>query len=617
MAEFFSEIANAAANKNASASGDSSHYSLPVYEWFGNDARYNFPTNLTAELGSANNPSYHATHNTDVISQNPIFNTFEGSDGEKGFEIKKTSASNAHSAIVEIRGGTGHWMPAPIFRTLSFFWKNYNNADSNYRVYTPGLTLRNWKTNATKRWTAGWENAADSSPSGTIKPVSGLGKAEEVNALGPDWIVYGVWFYLLSNSTSTSQTTRSALLDLRFGWHNPIGGGGSYKMIIPDKMSWDDYRAMKERGEVKFYSLSSRTSASISTDVTSAQTGQKVNISWEATGGSKYILHGIRDGAYNEVYDAVSASGTYEYYSNRTGSFGFTIKVLDSDDNVIDSAAANAITITASTASISSSNTNPEKGEQYVISWNCTGGNSYIHSDRDVSASGSANKTRNGDGSITQYIKVISADGSTVVAEDSVVVTTKVVTTASISADKERQGYNEPVTITWSASGASSYKLYGSDGHGTQTVSSSGSKTFTGRSSSGTNYYRILLFDSNGNEIRREQVNVSQLGKGRLWRHGATAGGSKNNWKYDSSSLTKFHNTDKNNISQLNYFKTFQAGTYHIRIGEIWGDVYFPAPSAVNNSNTGVTKFPTGIKLPGSGTPPANGTEIEIYEDYP
>ena len=254
--EFFSEIEQVAANKNAGASGDASHYSIPVYEWFGNDAQYNFPSSITAELGSANDPRYYATHNTDIITQNPIFSTFEGGDDEKGFQIKKTSASNVHSAIVEIRGGTGHWMPAPIFRTLSFYWKNYNNANANYRVYTPGLTLRNWKTNAQQRWTVGWENAADPNPSGKIFKVSGLNKAEQVNALGPDWIIYGVWFYLVSNSTSANQTARSTLLDLRFGWHNPIGGSGSYKMVIPAKMSWDDYRAMKQQGEVKFSVLS-------------------------------------------------------------------------------------------------------------------------------------------------------------------------------------------------------------------------------------------------------------------------------------------------------------------------------------------------------------------------
>lgn len=254
MAEFFSKIATEPANKSAAPSGDAAHYNLPVYEWFGNDARYGFPTSITADFGDANNPYYVATHNIDFQRYGPLFSTPDVPEDERGFEIKKTSASDVHSALVEIQGGTGHWMPAPIFRTLSFFWKNYTSVNANYRVYTPGLTLRNWKTNATQRWTVGWENAANSNASTQIFKVSGLNKAEQINALGPDWYIYGVWFYLLSNSTGSNQTARSLLSDVRFGWHNSLPSG-AYKMVIPDKMSWDDFRALKQRGEASFYSL--------------------------------------------------------------------------------------------------------------------------------------------------------------------------------------------------------------------------------------------------------------------------------------------------------------------------------------------------------------------------
>ena len=253
MAEYIQEIAAEPANKSAAASGDASHYSLPIYEWFGNESTdYGLPNSITADFGDARDPYYVSTNKGDVQRTGPIFSTPEVPDNQRGFDVKKTSTSNVHSIIIEIRGGIGHWMPAPIFRTMSFFWQNQNNANSNYRVYTPGLILRNWRTNAQKYWSVGWENAADPNPGGKLYKVSGLAKAEQINALGPDWYIYGAWFYLLSNQTQAAQTTASKFADLRLGWHNPLPSG-TYKMIIPEKMSWDDFRAMKLRDEAAYY----------------------------------------------------------------------------------------------------------------------------------------------------------------------------------------------------------------------------------------------------------------------------------------------------------------------------------------------------------------------------
>ena len=249
MADFINNIASEAANASASSS-DSSHYNLPIYEWFG--AEHSFPTKIEPDLGDSTG-AYFGDNNTDFTRYGTLFLTPGLSSSEKGFEIRKESTTNAHSAIIEFRTGIGHWMPAPLFRTLSYFWKNHTQYNANWRVYTPGLTLRNYKTNQQKRWTAGWTQGNDPTNSGKLFKVTGLNKAQQVNALGPDWYVVGAWFYMYSQGTSGNQNPRGELTDFRLGWHNPDTGAGATKLIIPDKMTWNDFRTMKQRGEVSFY----------------------------------------------------------------------------------------------------------------------------------------------------------------------------------------------------------------------------------------------------------------------------------------------------------------------------------------------------------------------------
>ena len=256
MASTYTEFATEPANLDAVAN-DAAHYNLPVYEWFGDFT--NFPTRITPDLGDINTSYYSGSNNSDFTRKNSLFQTPALAANQVGFEIQKPSTNISHTALIEYRRGTGHWMPAPLFRSFSYYWKNHTNANSNWYVYSPGLTLINYKTNALKRWTAGWQHSKDANPSGRLYRLTGLNKAQQVNALGPDWYIVGAWFSLKSNATEANQSPRSELTDFRLGWHNPDTGSGATKLIIPNKMSWDDLRETRQRDEVSFYSIDSGT----------------------------------------------------------------------------------------------------------------------------------------------------------------------------------------------------------------------------------------------------------------------------------------------------------------------------------------------------------------------
>lgn len=623
MSEFTSHIASEPANKVMNNTGD--FYSVPRYEWFGEPGtqQYRFPPTFRPDFGAGTEWDMDWTN--DGGSETDIKNNWvtrrdapwkipvDLANDQMGFTIHKPSTAAAKEIPVVIEGGVGHWMPAPIYRNIAWWWQNETGNNSNWIVRTPGLVLRNWRTNEKKTYSIGWNTRqGGTGTNGTSYVVSGIGKATPVNQLGPDWFVYGVMFHMRSKSTQANQSPRGFLVDVTLGWHNPDITTGSNKLIIPDKMSWDDFRAMKQRGEVSFYILNSPSSASISTDVTSARTGQKINISWEAEGGSKYILHGIRDGIYNEVYDAVSASGTYEYYSNSTKSIVFTIKVLDSNDNIINSADTATITIAASTATISSSNTNPELNEQYVLTWNCVGGNTYKLNNSSKNASGSQTNTRRDYGSITYTIKAISVDGTTIVAQDSVTMTTKTPPEASISSNQTQAGEGETFRISWTASGGSSYKLYDSRDGSRYTVSANSSKDFTASSIKSTRSFTIEVYDSSGTKVKTESVNVAQLGSGKKWYYSSTVTSGNGKWG-SGSSKSKFHNTDADNIDQRTWWNNFSAGTRKVKFRGSYYEVYMPEIDNVAPGSGGIASFNVIISWPFT-YPPAGGSELVIFD---
>ena len=264
MAEFISQIALEPANQAINNSGD--FYKPTRYEWFGSPGTqvYSFPNTFRPDFGHGGSWDQDWLQNVSAGSITDFYVTRTKapwkiptsiSNAEHGFYIEKPSTTEAKQINIRIDGGIGHWMPAAIYRNIGWYWKNATGLNSNWRVWSPGLVLRNWKTNEEKIYSIGWTEAAYASTAGQIKIVTGQQKSDPVNALGPDWFIYGAIFQMRSNGTSGTQSPKAELLDLVLSWHNLDTGPGATKLIIPDKMSWDDFRALKQRGEVSFYSL--------------------------------------------------------------------------------------------------------------------------------------------------------------------------------------------------------------------------------------------------------------------------------------------------------------------------------------------------------------------------
>ena len=264
MAEFTSEIALEPANQAINNSGD--FYKPTRYAWFGSPGtqRYTHPNTFRPDFGHGANWDQNWVQNVSTGSIPDFYVTRQKapwkiptsiSNADHGFYIEKPSTTEAKQINIRIDGGIGHWMPATIYRNIGWYWKNATALNSNWRVWSPGLVLRNWKTNEEKIYSIGWTEAAYVSTAGQIKVVTGQQKSDPVNALGPDWFIYGAIFQMRSDGTSGNQNPKAELLDLVLSWHSLDTGPGATKLIIPDKMSWDDFRALKQRGEVAFYSL--------------------------------------------------------------------------------------------------------------------------------------------------------------------------------------------------------------------------------------------------------------------------------------------------------------------------------------------------------------------------
>ena len=262
MAEYIQEIALEPANQAINNSGD--FYKPTRYEWFGSHGteRYTHPNTFRPDFGHGGSWDQDWVQNVSAGSIPDFYVTRTKapwkipasiSNADHGFYIEKPSTTEAKQINIRIDGGVGHWMPAAIYRNIGWYWKNATAANANWRVWSPGLVLRNWKTNEEKIYSIGWTEAAYVSTAGQIKVVTGQQKSDPVNALGPDWFIYGAIFQMRSDGTSGNQSPKAELLDLVLSWHNLDAGPGATKLIIPDKMSWDDFRALKQRGEVSYY----------------------------------------------------------------------------------------------------------------------------------------------------------------------------------------------------------------------------------------------------------------------------------------------------------------------------------------------------------------------------
>ena len=147
MAESISQIATEPANQ-VMASGD--FYKPTRYEWLGaaGTQQYRFPPTFRPDFGhgsewdvdwtndggsEANIESQWVTRReapwkvpTSITSDKYGF-----INDEHGFYIKKPSTTAAREIPVIIEGGVGHWMPAPIYRNIAWYWNNQTYANSN------------------------------------------------------------------------------------------------------------------------------------------------------------------------------------------------------------------------------------------------------------------------------------------------------------------------------------------------------------------------------------------------------------------------------------------------------------------------------------------------------
>lgn len=265
MTEFISHIATEPANQVINNTGQ--FYNPTRYEWFGANGtqRYTFPDTFRPDFGHGSYWDQDWVQNQSVtnISNNIVTRQMAPwkaspftTDEQHGFYVESPLTASELKINVRIDGGIGHWMPAAIFRNIGWWWKNHTAVNSNWRVWSPGLVLRNWRTNEEKIYSFGWTESAYVSTTGQIKLVSDQAKSDPVNALGPDWFIYGAIFSVQSKDTQGTQAPKAEMVDLVLSWYNPMPAG-TYKMIIPDKMSWGEFREHKQRGEVSFYSLNS------------------------------------------------------------------------------------------------------------------------------------------------------------------------------------------------------------------------------------------------------------------------------------------------------------------------------------------------------------------------
>jgi len=231
------------------ANNQSGHYySTELIPWFrasGQPADY--PNTFTPDIGSKY--EFRVTH--DASAYNYIYNKtdpfwpVEG-DFNKGFSVQSPNSKDGRAINYRIVGGKGHWMPCPIFRSLSFYWDNTSNNDRSWYIKHTALVLKNWKTDEEKTW--GFSMNTTNKGSRVII----LNSVNEVRAMGPDWFVYGVIFNLRTASTSGSLIGQGRLVDCRLGYECDRPSTGNHKLILPKAMTWGNLTSAMRAGQMKY-----------------------------------------------------------------------------------------------------------------------------------------------------------------------------------------------------------------------------------------------------------------------------------------------------------------------------------------------------------------------------
>jgi hypothetical protein len=233
---------------SAWANNQSGHYySTPLIPWFrANGQPSEYPNEFVPDIGNR----ITFSQNVDPSAYNYIYNKTDPfwpqeGDFDKGFSIQSPYVSSHRQFNYRISGGKGHWLPCPIFKSLSFYWSKETNVSGAWYVKHTALVLKNWKTDEEKTYGFGM----NSTNSGSRVVI--LNTVDEVRAMGSDWFVYGVIFNLVRPSTSGSTEPKARLVDFRLGYECS-GLTGTNKLILPKQMTWGNFTNAMKAGQMKY-----------------------------------------------------------------------------------------------------------------------------------------------------------------------------------------------------------------------------------------------------------------------------------------------------------------------------------------------------------------------------
>lgn len=233
------------------ANNQSGHYySTPLIPWFratGQPADY--PNTFTPDLGTKHtfSSNVNASAYQYVYNKTDPFWPQEG-DFDKGFSLQTPNSKDLRQFNYRIVGGKGHWMPAPICRSVSFYLSNESKNAKSWYVKHCALVLKNWKTDEEKTW--GFSHNSTSQ----TERIFLLTSVDSLRSVGPEWFIYGVVFNLGTPATSGSLIGKSRVVDFRLGYECR-GLTGTNKMVLPKQMTWGNFTSAMQAGQMKYEPL--------------------------------------------------------------------------------------------------------------------------------------------------------------------------------------------------------------------------------------------------------------------------------------------------------------------------------------------------------------------------
>ena len=236
------------------------HSEIPKIPWFRDrGVSTTYPSYFTTNHGAVQGFPSNVDGRDYITGQSNPFWPQEGSDSGYGFSVTKNPGTPGIEFNYQISGGDGFWLPCPMWRSLSFVWENTTASPANYSPRRFALICKNWKTDAEKLWSPGWNTTVNTAAFKTTYIFNGWDKSKQVRNLGTDWYVYGVIFNFLSNSLSSSDTAPLCKLsDFRLGYsynlYSNINTDNNSRWILTKKQSWSNLKSMLSSGVYKFES---------------------------------------------------------------------------------------------------------------------------------------------------------------------------------------------------------------------------------------------------------------------------------------------------------------------------------------------------------------------------